>query len=571
MKKFIFILPVLLLSKLAWSYCSADFSFSLGLQSNSVIFNNLSISDGEVIQYYWDFGDGNVSSQVNPEHVYQHPGRYQVYLTVLTPASCVNIKQREVVVGIQSYNEFCSIPLLVQSNNATQPDYNNGWLWVTPEDVSSVYSIQWSNGSVNPCISNLEPGSYCATVTDAGGCYASNCYTIGYNNNCLASFIIDSASYHHITGCYRFVNNSHGEVSSLRWDFGDGSISHQLNPIHVYQQPGDYEVCLYLESFYGCFDTICRTLMIPEAIPFLDISGTVYAGDYLLPDGMALLFQQSNNRYNAISATPVHNGSFWFSQLDIRNKYIVQVIPHFDVNTVYYPKYLPGYLSDSLYWQHSRLVSFPGDTAVVINLPSNDSVYFGNGNINGYVYYQENSSYEQGIYHTPWFDDSGEIAESRASNTVVLLLNGQRRFIDFCLTRNDGAYAFENLRNGTYFLRVEKAGLISQELRVDINEQNSHIRVADFIILISTIQTEANNYLYMTEVSLYPNPVDNELIVENAAYSHITVCRSDGTALKSFLSDATSFKIDMSPWPEGIYFLIVEFQQAIIVKKIIKI
>ncbi len=38
--------------------------------------------DGEAINYTWDFGDGCISTELNPIHVYTSPGRYTVNLTV---------------------------------------------------------------------------------------------------------------------------------------------------------------------------------------------------------------------------------------------------------------------------------------------------------------------------------------------------------------------------------------------------------------------------------------------------------------------------------------------------------
>lgn len=38
--------------------------------------------DGEITSYAWDFGDGTKATDVRVDHVWQHPGRYQVRLTV---------------------------------------------------------------------------------------------------------------------------------------------------------------------------------------------------------------------------------------------------------------------------------------------------------------------------------------------------------------------------------------------------------------------------------------------------------------------------------------------------------
>ena len=60
----------------------ADFSSddTQGVAPLTVRFNNL--SEGEIDQMTWDFGDSTTSSQFSPEHTYARPGNYTVVLTV---------------------------------------------------------------------------------------------------------------------------------------------------------------------------------------------------------------------------------------------------------------------------------------------------------------------------------------------------------------------------------------------------------------------------------------------------------------------------------------------------------
>ncbi|MDP2090703.1 MAG: PKD domain-containing protein [Candidatus Gracilibacteria bacterium] len=39
-------------------------------------------SEGQIIGYFWDFGDGNTSTEANPTHSYKNPGKYKVILRV---------------------------------------------------------------------------------------------------------------------------------------------------------------------------------------------------------------------------------------------------------------------------------------------------------------------------------------------------------------------------------------------------------------------------------------------------------------------------------------------------------
>lgn len=55
---------------------------------------------------------------------------------------------------------------------------NNGTITIAPTGGNLPYSILWSNGSTGNTISNLSPGIYSVTLTDASGCTASQTFTI---------------------------------------------------------------------------------------------------------------------------------------------------------------------------------------------------------------------------------------------------------------------------------------------------------------------------------------------------------------------------------------------------------
>ncbi len=45
-----------------------------------------------------------------------------------------------------------------------------------------------------------------------------------------------------------FENASAGNISSMKWDFGDGTVSTDASPDHLYETPGDYTVSLIVTS-----------------------------------------------------------------------------------------------------------------------------------------------------------------------------------------------------------------------------------------------------------------------------------------------------------------------------------
>ena len=63
----------------------ADFKADLldGFSPLTVQFTDL--SSGSINSWYWDFGNGSISTEQNPSHTYTDPGTYTVSLTVTGP------------------------------------------------------------------------------------------------------------------------------------------------------------------------------------------------------------------------------------------------------------------------------------------------------------------------------------------------------------------------------------------------------------------------------------------------------------------------------------------------------
>ena len=69
-----------------------DFNFTIICDSSHVLFHNLSVvlPDSAIVRYTWDFGDGNTSLEMNPEHTYNSREVFNVWLTIESGTSCIN-------------------------------------------------------------------------------------------------------------------------------------------------------------------------------------------------------------------------------------------------------------------------------------------------------------------------------------------------------------------------------------------------------------------------------------------------------------------------------------------------
>lgn len=75
----------------------ADFSFNPEeVATGNKIFFDATSSQGQISRYYWEFGDGQISRVVKPDHSYQQPGTYEVLLEVYDRNNRVSRKTVEV-------------------------------------------------------------------------------------------------------------------------------------------------------------------------------------------------------------------------------------------------------------------------------------------------------------------------------------------------------------------------------------------------------------------------------------------------------------------------------------------
>ncbi|KXK39132.1 MAG: PKD domain-containing protein [Saprospiraceae bacterium] len=129
---------------------------------------------------------------------------------------------------------------------------------------SSAFSYQWTfeggtptNSTLsNPSVQYSGPGTYGVTLIKSN--------TFG-SDTLITTIIVGSlptAGFTFATNDSRadFVYNGQGQTS-VSWNFGDGTNSSELNPVHFYTKPGDYTVTLISTNSCGN-DTLSQVITI---------------------------------------------------------------------------------------------------------------------------------------------------------------------------------------------------------------------------------------------------------------------------------------------------------------------
>lgn len=315
---------------------------------------------------------------------------------------------------------------------------------------------------------------------------------------------------------YKVINGGDVIVSYL-WDFGDGYVSYEENPEHVYLNSGIYIPCLTVVFDNNCTATYCDTIIIRN--PILDtvlnygISGNVYAGNALLPQGIAVLIKLSNGQYRAMAYTAINQGYYHFSNL-IPGTYLVYAIPYFNLNVLFYPNYFPTYYGNQFNWQDATPIVVDGLCVNKnIELLSSSDLVIGDDSITGNIIISDSAYFEYNVYLNNWFDNSLPSQDNLnlAPNQVVLLLDENNKPQRFALSNHFGHYSFKNIPSKIFKLRTEKHGLISEIKEINLADGTNNV---NFTIMSESVVIGINsNELNKLQYNIFPNPVETNLFI----------------------------------------------------------
>lgn len=275
----------------------------------------------QVLQYYWDFGDGTNSNVQNPIHTYPSNGIYTVCFTVegtdgtdvCKQTICKQIEIRDCkdcpcdFEPKMSYQiEKCEVKFTGDAG---------------PNSCTKVDKYYWDFGDgntsnlQNPVHTYATNGSYtvCFTVEGNNGklkCKEEVCEVINIKecrdceckveSNFIGLFGINDP-------CTVFFNesamtNECTQITGYKWDFGDGTNSTAANPSHSFPGDGVYLVCLEVygsNGTVGCKDKFCKEITIKGCKPIIKKSGELTDGE--LNDFSASVFPNPFNSELSIS------------------------------------------------------------------------------------------------------------------------------------------------------------------------------------------------------------------------------------------------------------------------------
>ena len=205
--------------------------------------------------YKWLFGDGSISTEQNPAHLYQQGGRYDVTLVVTAANGCTDSLRKPAFVQIVPAEvSVKNLPLqgCVPLTFTPVPVVNSvdpiaSWLWDFGDGSSSPEAV--------PMHVYTRPGIYTVKVffTTRNGCRDS----VQFKDQLMAGSPpkVSFSGAPLITCAFqpvRFTDATAGDpLTEWHWEFGDGAVSLERNPAHIYGDTGHFTVKLTVSS-NGC-------------------------------------------------------------------------------------------------------------------------------------------------------------------------------------------------------------------------------------------------------------------------------------------------------------------------------
>jgi len=235
--------------------------------------------DGYIVNWTWDFDDGNISYLQNPTHRYCDDGTYHTTLTVKDDDDATDSISKDIIVDNVPPAADANGPYAGYVNQLIQFDGSGSY-----DLDGAIVSYDWNFGDghtgtgVKPTHKYTSTGTYIVAlmVEDDDGDTDTN-YTFSSIGLQISPQADANGPYEgHVGGTVQFHGSATGGEPpyTWHWDFGNGYSSSLQNPIYTYGETGVYTVVLTVTDDNGNSDDDTTTATIyPENVLLADAGG----------------------------------------------------------------------------------------------------------------------------------------------------------------------------------------------------------------------------------------------------------------------------------------------------------
>ena len=248
---------------------TADFTWTPTYPTDLEVIQFTSLStDKAIVNWTWNFDDGNISYDVNPTHQYSDDGSYDVNLTVRDDDGASNSTTKQVdvsnVAPVANFSYIPANPTTASTITFTDSSYDLD---------GSIVNCTWdfNDGNVsyiqNPTHQYYYMGNYTAglNITDDDGATDTIYQIINVSKGFPIADFTYSPKSPTIQDIIQFTDlstDSDGDIVNWSWSFGDGNYSYIQNPTNQYDNNGTYLVNLEVTDDDDLSDNISKLILI---------------------------------------------------------------------------------------------------------------------------------------------------------------------------------------------------------------------------------------------------------------------------------------------------------------------
>jgi PKD repeat protein len=246
-----------------------DFSVNDSMQCFNghqfMVYDSSTIASGN-INYLWSFGDGNSSTQQNPQFAYSTPDTFELKLRLQSDKACMDSSIQKLYVHASPNADFTI-------NDSSQCQATNNFVFTDQSQLSSgslTYLWHFGDGdtstTTSPVHSYTNAGAYSVKLLlqSQMNCYDSVTKALSVHSSPIADFSLNDSM--QCQSGNQFVLTNLSSISngnlSYHWDFGDADTSGLQHASHSYLQADTFNIQLLVHSDDACMDSVSQTVYV---------------------------------------------------------------------------------------------------------------------------------------------------------------------------------------------------------------------------------------------------------------------------------------------------------------------
>ena len=251
----------------------ADFSYSAE-RLNVSFFDESTDIDGQITSWFWEFGDGTNSTDVNPQHEYTSGGEKKVNLTVKdneneeTTISKIITLNGETPIADFIYNPINPSADEVVTFNSTSTAYPDYFIENFTWDFGDESGLAYGDNVTHQYTDN---GSYIVNLTVRDNISTSDSIekivkvglVADFSFSPVSPFVFDMVNFNDLSSI-----SGGSLITNWTWDFGDGNFDDSQNTAHQYMSPGIYMVNLTIKDEHNTTDSILKQIIVKPDLSY---------------------------------------------------------------------------------------------------------------------------------------------------------------------------------------------------------------------------------------------------------------------------------------------------------------